>query len=236
VPVKEDIALTGQQHTFAGEALGDMVLIGLSQSDFMLGNRTIPKQTGKGDGFSHVAIHELGHMMGLNHPFIYDLTEDFTNTVMGYYAYSLNYSQFDRDTILRGVNDELLSFALQALSATQNTLFNAGDISMANQNIAQAENLYNTMDYAGAVQYSLAAAEDASAAQQLANSAISPALVFSLIGVAIGASIGILMGYLIFRRRKPAGVQYNRCPTCQQPLRWDPAQMRWYCDRCQKPV
>jgi len=19
-------------------------------------------------------------------------------------------------------------------------------------------------------------------------------------------------------------------------LRWDPAQMRWYCDRCQKPV
>ena len=236
VPVKEDIALTGQQHTFAGEALGDMVLIGLSQSDFMLGNRTIPKQTGKGDGFSHVAIHELGHMMGLNHPFIYDLTEDFTNTVMGYYAYSLNYSQFDRDTILRGVNDELLSFALQALSATQNTLFNAGDISMANQNIAQAENLYNTMDYAGAVQYSLAAAEDASAAQQLANSAISPALVFSLIGVAIGAVIGILLGYLIFRRRKSAGVQYNRCPTCQQPLRWDPAQMRWYCDRCQKPV
>jgi hypothetical protein len=134
------------------------------------------------------------------------------------------------------VNDELLSFALQALSATQNTLFNAGDTSMANQNIAQAENLYNTMDYAGAVQYSLAAAEDASAAQQLANSAISPALVFSLIGVAIGAAIGILLGYVIFRRRKPAGVQYNRCPTCQQPLRWDPAQMRWYCDRCQKPV
>ena len=236
VPVKEDVALTGAYHTFAGEALGDMVLIGLSQSDFMLGNRTIPKQTGKGDGFSHAAIHELGHMIGLNHPFIYDLTEDFTNTVMGYYAYSLNYSQFDRDTILRGVNDELLSFALRALSSTQNTLFNSGDISMANQNIAQAENLYNTMDYAGAVPYSLAAAEDASAAQQLANSAISPALVFSLIGVAIGATIGILLGYLIFRRRKPAGIQYNRCPTCQQPLRWDPAQMRWYCDRCQKPV
>jgi hypothetical protein len=175
-------------------------------------------------------------MMGLNHPFLYDSTEDFTDTVMGYYAYSLNYSQFDRDTILRGVNDELLSFAIQALSTTQNTLFNSGDISMANQNIAQAENLYNTMDYAGAVPYSLVAAQQAYAAQQLANSAISPALVFGLIGVAIGAAIGILLGYLIFRRRKPAGVQYNRCPTCQQSLRWDPAQMRWYCDRCQKPV
>src|SRR3989442_723665 len=74
------------------------------------------------------------------------------------------------------------------------------------------------------------------AAHQLANSDISPALVFSLIGVAIGVAIGILLGYLIFRRRKSAGVQYNRCPTCQQLLRWDPAQMRWYCDTCQKPV
>src|SRR5436853_7922876 len=130
---------------------------------------------------------------------------------MGYYASSLNYSHFDRESILGGVNDELLSFAIQSLSSTQNTLLNSGDISMANQNIAQAENLYNTMDYAGAVQYSLAAAEDASAAQQPANSAISPALVFSLIGVAIGAVVGILLGYLIFRRKKPVGVQYNRC-------------------------
>src|SRR5207302_5821209 len=162
-------------------------------------------------------------------PFTIDMKEYFNITVMKYYAYSMNFSQLYRDSILRGVNDELLSFALQSLSSTQNTLFNAGDISMANQNIAQAENLYNTMDYAGAVQYSLAAAEDASAAQQLANSAISPALVFSLIGVSIGTAIGILLGYLLFRRSRPAGVQYNRCPTCQQPLRWDPAQMRWYC-------
>lgn len=236
VPFKEDIGSTGPSATFGGEALGDMVLIGLSQTDFTLGNNSTYGQPNKGAGFTHAATHELGHMLGLNHPFIYDLTEDFTNTVMGYYAYSLNFSQFDRDSILRGVNDALLSFAIDALSKTPNTLFNSGDISMGSQNIARAENLYNTMDYAGAVPYSLAAAEDASAAQQLGNGAISPTLVFSLIGVAIGAVIGILLSYLIFRRRKPTGVQYNLCPTCQQPLRWDPAQMRWYCDKCQKPV
>src|SRR2546425_1200254 len=237
VPFKEDIGSPSISGTFGGEALGDMVLIGLSQqADFTVGNNSTYNQPGKGVGFTHDAIHELGHMMGLNHPFIYDLTEDFTNTVMGYYAYSLNFSQFDRDSVLRGVNDELLSFAIQALSTTPNTLFNSGYISTANQNIVQAENLYNTMDYAGAVQYSLAAAQNASAAQQFANGAISPALVFGLIGVAIGAAVGLLLGYLIFRRRKPAGLQSNRCPTCQQPLRWDPAQMRWYCDSCQKPV
>jgi hypothetical protein len=237
VPFKEDIGSPSLSGTFGGEALGDMVLIGLSQqADFSVGNNSTYNQPGKGVGFTHDAIHELGHMMGLNHPFIYDLTEDFTNTVMGYYAYSLSFSQFDKDSVLRGVNDELLSFALQALSTTPNTLFNSGYISTASQNIVQAENLYNTMDYAGAVQYSLAAAQNASVAQQFANGAISPALVFGLIGVAIGAAIGLLLGYLIFRRRKPAGLQSNRCPTCQQPLRWDPAQMRWYCDSCQKPV
>ena len=237
VPLKEDIGSPNIYGTFGGEALGDMVLIGLSQqADFTIGNNSTYNQPGKGVGFTHDAIHELGHMMGLNHPFLYDLTEDFTDTVMGYYAYSLNFSQFDRDSILRGVNDELLSFALQALSTTPNTLFNSGYISTANQNIVQAENLYDTMDYAGALQYSLAAAQDAIAAQQSANGVGSPALVFGLIGVAIGAAIGVLLGYLIFRKRRPAGLQYNRCPTCQQPLRWDPAQMRWYCDRCQKPV
>src|SRR6267143_999545 len=172
VPFKEDIGSPNPYGTFGGEALGDMVLIGFSQTDFTLGNNSTYGQSGRGAGFTHAATHELGHMMGLNHPFIYDLTEDFTNTVMGYYAYSLNFSQFDRDSILRGVNDELLSFAIQALSTTPNTLFNSGYISTANQNIVLAENLYNTMDYAEAVRYSLAAAQNASAAQQFANSAI----------------------------------------------------------------
>jgi len=236
VPVKEDIASADPGRSFAGEALGDMVLIGLSQSDFILGNSTTPRQPGKGDGFTHATIHEMGHMMGLNHPFIYDQTEDFTDTVMGYYAYSLNYSQFDRDTFLRGVNDELLSFAQQTLSTVQNTVFNSGEILRAEQNIAQADKMYQAMNYSGAVPYSFAAAEAAYSAQQPAGSVISKSLVFGIIGVAIGVGIGVLLGYLIFRRRNHVGVQYNRCPTCQQPLRWDPVQMRWYCDTCQKPI
>src|SRR5205807_4494842 len=129
VPLKEDIGSPNIYGTFGGEALGDMVLIGLSQqADFTIGNNSTYGQRDKGAGFTHDAIHELGHMIGLNHPFIFDLTEDFTNTVMGYYAYGLNFSQFDRDSILRGVNDELLSFAIQSLSSTQNTLLNSGDI------------------------------------------------------------------------------------------------------------
>src|SRR5205807_1864811 len=76
VPVKEDIGSPSLYGTFGGEALGDMVLIGFSQqADFTIGNNSTYSQPGKGAGFTHAATHELGHMMGLNHPFIYDLTE-----------------------------------------------------------------------------------------------------------------------------------------------------------------
>ncbi|HZY93528.1 MAG TPA: hypothetical protein VFE98_01545 [Candidatus Bathyarchaeia archaeon] len=237
-PFKEFIASTSSRATFAGEALGDMVLIGLSQGDFKLGsNTTTYNQPGKGLGFTHAVIHEFGHMVGLNHPFIYDQTEDFTNTVMGYYAYSLAYSQFDKDTILRGVNDQLLTYAQQTLANTASNVFNAGSISNAQSNIAKANQLYDSMDYASAVPYSLSAAESALQASQVGGTgALSSALVYVIIGILVGVAAGLLVGYLVFRRRKTSGVQYNLCPTCQSPLRWDPVQMHWLCDKCQKPA
>src|SRR5712664_4282221 len=122
-----------------------MVLIGLSQqADFTVGNNSTYNQPGKGVGFTHNVIHELGHMMGLNHPFIYDLTEDFVNSIMGYYAYALSYSQFDRDTVLRGINDELLIVAQDALDATRNSLVNSGTIAAARQEMALANQHYST--------------------------------------------------------------------------------------------
>jgi hypothetical protein len=236
---KEDIASRGPSGSITGVALGDMALVDQSNSTLTYGYNpsTYPTQPGKGMGFTRAAIHELGHMMGLNHPFIYDQTEDFTNSVMAYYPYATSYSQFDRDTVLRGINDELLIVAQDALASTGNSLLNAGSIASARQEMALAEQHYSTMDYAGAVPHSLAAALDALQAET-AGSLFSPGLVFGLIGLAVGVTIGILSGYFFFRKRKATAnaVGYNLCPTCQQPLRWDPVQMKWYCDREQKFV
>jgi hypothetical protein len=156
---------------------------------------------------------------------------------MAYYPYSNTYSQFDKDTVLRGINDELLIVAQDALAATGNNLINGGAIASARREMALADQHYSTMDYAGAVQYSLAAALDALQAEST-SSFFSSGLVFGLIGVAVGVAIGLFSGYFFFRKRKSTAnaFGYNLCPTCQQPLRWDPVQMKWYCDRCQKPI
>jgi len=234
---KENIALREPPSSITGVALGDMILVDQSNSTLTAGNDpSTYNQPGKGMGFTRAAVHELGHMMGLNHPFIYDQTEDFTNSVMAYYPYVNTYSQFDKDTVLRGVNDELLIIAQDALAVTGSSLINAGSISAARQEMSLANQHYSAMDYAGAVQYSLAAALDALQAEAT-GSLFSPGLVFGLIGLAVGVVVGLLGGFFFFKKRKTTGaVGYNLCPTCQQPLRWDPVQMKWYCDREQKFV
>ncbi len=236
---KENIAARELPGSITGVALGDMILVDQSNSTLSLGNdpSVYPIQPGNGTGFTRATIHELGHMLGLNHPFIYDQTEDFTNSVMAYYPSSNVYSQFDKDTILRGINDELLIFAQYALDAAGNNLVNSGSVAAARNEISIAEQHYSTMDYAGAVPHSLAAAQNAQRAEA-ASAFLSPALIYGLIGLAVGVASGLLGGYLLFRRKKSttSSVGYNRCPTCQKPVRWDPVLMKWYCDSCQKPV
>jgi len=235
---KEDIASHQPPGSIAGVALGDMILVDQSENILRLGNfSSIYNEPNRGVGFTRAVTHELGHMIGLNHPFIYDLTEDFTNSIMAYYPESNTFSQFDKDTVLRGINDELLIVAQTSLAATGSNLFNAGSVASARREMTLAEQHYSTMDYAGAVPHSLAAALDALQAEA-AGSLFSPGLVFGLIGVAVGVAIGIFSGYFFFRKRKSRAnaIGYNLCPTCQQPLRWDPVQMKWYCDREQKFV
>ncbi len=240
---KEEVFLHRDPDSIYGVALGDLVLISHGQYDLAAGDypsSTGETQPGKGIGFTRTIIHELGHMLGLAHPFSYDFTEDFTDSVMGYYANSLTFSQFDEDTLLRGINDQLLIFAQVTLANTTSNIFNSARISVANRAIALANEKYGAMQYAQAVQDSLVAALNAFAAHQLTSGGLfaifSPSLVFGLIGLVVGVGVGVLVGYLAFKRKPASGIQYYRCPTCQQSLRWDAVMMRWYCDRCQKPI
>lgn len=220
-----------------GVALPDMVLV--SHGEYNLNtNAQALLNHDVGVGFTATLTHEFGHMMGLNHPFIYDSTEDFTDTVMAYYSASTQYSQFDHDTILRGINDGLLGFAQSELSTTAANPFNAGQIANANSAISRANLKYDKMDYRGAVQDSVDAATNAQAANNLSAFGFSSGLVFGIVGLAAGVGIGFLTAYLFLKQRQgrrassTSQLQYGRCPACGQPLRWDPLMMQWYCDNC----
>ncbi len=237
---KSDLFLDPRNSIF-GVSLGDMVLISHNQKDLNAGNDytgTGSPQPGKGIGFTRTIVHESGHQLGLVHPFMYDIDEDFVNSVMAYYPNELGYSRFDRDLELRGINDELLIFAQVTLAGTTSTLFNAGSISAARRAMTTADQKYSSMDYAGAVSYSLSAAKNAAAAQQGSGvfSALNAAGLYLVLGILVGAAVGLIIGFLVFRKRTPGGLAYYHCPTCNRPLRWDPAMTRWYCDYCQKPV
>ena len=241
---KADVFQEENPSSIYGVALGDLVLISHGQHDFAAGDypgsdfarETRDPQPGRGIGFTRTITHELGHQLGLPHPFSYDLTEDFTDSVMGYYPNSLGFSQFDRDMLLRAVNDELVIFAEVTLANTTSNLFNAGQISAAKRAISSANQKYSSMQYEAAVADSLDAALSAFSAHQIGGSAIFSSLLVGIVGLVAGVGLGLLVGYSVFRRRPSQGTQYYKCPVCGQPLRWDPAMNRWYCDRCQKHI
>src|SRR5207245_10509678 len=113
----------GGMSSIFGVALPDMVLVSHGEDNLNTNAQAILNHD-VGVGFTATLTHEFGHMIGLNHPFIYDSTEDFTDTVMAYYSASPQYSQLDHDTILTCIFDRLLATAHTELRMLSPTLFN----------------------------------------------------------------------------------------------------------------
>src|SRR5437879_12256459 len=108
---------------------------------------------------------------------------------MAYYSASTQYSQFDHDTILRGISDALLGFAQSELSATSANLFNAGQIAIANSAISRARQKYDKTDYKGAVQDSVDAATNDQAANDVSALGLSTRLMSGTLGIPARAAI-----------------------------------------------
>ena len=240
--------LSEEERTIWGVSLYDMVLIGHSTRDFNRGDVLInePKQPGKGYGFSNTIIHEVGHMLGLNHPFIYDQTEDFVSSVMAYYPYESTFSQFDIDALQRGLADQLIIYASTTLSETASVLVNYMSVNSARNYLQAADDRYSQMDYSGSINSAYDAAMQAAQAKTL-----SPDFLVTsglLIGLGAGGTIGLVVGYYLRKRKTPTSTSAQRwmqpqpstsqysCPFCNQTLTWTPEYQRWYCRHCKRYV
>lgn len=137
--------LDSSKGTFSGLALGDMVLIGLSERSLFA----------FGYGLTHDTIHENGHQLGLMHPHSYGSTEDYVSSPMSYATYPYEFSQFDIDAIQRAHADYFLATVQHVLTVSNSREFLSKDaqtlLSQAMPSYQSALADYSTKKYSGAV-------------------------------------------------------------------------------------
>jgi len=221
-----------------GVALYEFVLISHSATDLRRGDFTVPEQPGMGFGFTNTIIHEVGHMVGLMHPFAtaYDPTENFVSSVMAYYPYEDEFSQFDKDALLRAQADQTIRAAIQLLRSTPFAVINWPETQSAMSNLDQAERAYERMDYLGALKAAHEGYQNALTAQLLAGGGAltNPSVVWAVGLFAFLA--GSFVSWILVRRRtlRSTGATVRFCSNCGGKVAWIQQYQRWYCYRCQR--
>jgi hypothetical protein len=219
-----------------GAALYDVALISHSEYDLKAGEYPLPGrvgQPGRGYGFTQTIIHEVGHMLGLNHPFIYDEVEDFTDSVMAYYPNRYSFSRFEVDALLRAFTDKLLIYVESTVANSRLNPLASGIVGGVEEKIREAEGFYKDMKYLEALK---SAREARIQAAKLLYIPLKEPMMrwgwFGVAAIAIGLT-GFAAGYLIHRRavqRRPP------CPYCHSPLAWIEEYGRYYCHDCERYV
>lgn len=202
------------EDSFLGISLGDMSLVGASQSDFQMGNTANPPQPGKGIGLTQAVIHETGHSLGLMHPHQFGYLQDFESSAMSYWSWEYSFSQFDKDAINRAHADQLINSALSKVALAQSLMNNRIDLGFVGNQIASARALvdkalakYNVMQYALAVEMAYRADQSSASALSAVPFAANTTLAILtslLFGIMIG-SILIFMAFRAYSRRTIEG-------------------------------
>jgi hypothetical protein len=197
-----------------GIALDQTALISMNQYEFTRGNQVSPPQPGKGVGFTHLVIHEVGHEFGLEHPHQFGDIGDFVYSPMGYFTGDIHFGQIDKDAIQRAHVDQIY-FATQSIIST----LSSDSASQVQAKLSSVDAAYSAMNYTDAMQevlgaYQLAQQLQGSAPMTQAQSSVAaqssntttamgaPVTMYAVAGVAIGLIAGLGIGVVMFRKRK----------------------------------
>jgi len=191
-----------------GVALGDLALVSLSQNQFERGNYVSPLQPNKGYGFTETIIHEAGHMLGLAHPHEFGPIGDFSLGAMGYFTWDYVFGQSDKDAVRRAHADEIITDVQSKLDQLADSNAQSGDVQEIRNQLNDADAQYSEMNYSAALESALKAEGMAKAV--MAGSTILPgglilpqstaAIVYVVIGLAVGLVFGVIAVWLILKR------------------------------------
>ncbi|MGQ9542794.1 MAG: hypothetical protein ACUVTM_01710 [Candidatus Bathyarchaeia archaeon] len=196
---KEDLEYSNSESIW-GVALGDLVLISHSSRDLVRGNFTEPKQPGTGFGLTHTILHEVGHILGLTHPFRIDPVQDFVASVMAYYPYEYRFSQFDIDTLLRGYVDLLLMNLTAELEEARSNPATYWLSLSIRERVDVAEELYADMNYREALVVLMEAKSLSGLISQSNNLLLTVARILLIFISATGCTILVVLGLYTLRR------------------------------------
>lgn len=196
-----------------GIALDNAAMISLNQWEFTRGGQVSPPQSGKGIGFTHVIIHEVGHEFGLMHPHQFGDIGDFVSSPMGYFTGDVKFGQIDRDAIQRAHVDQVY-FATQNIMAT----LPRDATAQVQAKLTLADTAYSAMNYTDAMQAVLGAyqlAQQLQGTQTATQGSITaetssmssapgePVTLYAVAGIVIGLVAGLGLGMVIVKKRKP---------------------------------
>ncbi len=191
-----------------GISLGDVSIIGMAHSDFVLGNDVDPPQLNKGIGFTQVIIHEVGHMIGLMHPHQYGSLGDYVSSAMSYYTWEYNFSQFDLDAVQRSQADQFIMEASSELNQAKATLADRvtslelrDKLDSIQDLLGKAEEQYSIMKYTSALQYARTATEKSREAVGDARNQMLAPPIFTILGIVIGIVVSYF-GIPYIKKRK----------------------------------
>ncbi|MBS7629007.1 hypothetical protein KEJ23_03420, partial [Candidatus Bathyarchaeota archaeon] len=215
---KEDVEYMCPQSIW-GVALGDLVLVSHSSRDLVRGNFTEPKQPKKGFGLTHTILHEVGHMLGLVHPFRVDPTQDFVASVMAYYPYEYRFSQFDVDALIRGYVDLLIMGSTAEIEECGVNPLTYWLSSSAKKRLEDAERYYENMNYMEALIASMEAKNLTSMLSEWNQLLLKLSRILIVIIIAAGCTVVVVLGlYLLHRKRQNQACHVNCSNEIPKPI------------------